>query len=329
MKPFKEAIKKVKSKNANRRHKSFRYTKKRDTERSLNLPGYFKFNHQVMQFLIKNRKLFLSLTIVSSISAFLLFGMASQANYSTIVDTLKASSGDFFEGIGGSIESAGLLFLVAVSGGISQDISEVQQVFTVLVVLMTWLVTVWLSRNILAGNKVKLRDGIYNAGAPIAATLPLAMLGFVQLLPVGIAAFGYSAATATGLLNGGVEAMMFWLAIFCLTLMSLYWLSSTFVALIIITIPGMYPMKALSIARELLFGRRLRIMLRVIWLLMTISLAWIITLLPFIMIDMLIRNVWSGIGSVPIIPIFMLFMSSATIVWFSTYIYLLYRKLVD
>lgn len=326
---FVKKIKQIRKKLQERVNRSFRLTKRRDLTRELDLPGFFKFNNQVISFILKNRKIFLSLVLFSSISAFLLFGMSSQENYSKLVDTMASTSGDFFDSAFGKVESAGILFAVAVSGGISPEITEAQQIFAVIVMLITWLTTVWLSRNILAGNKVKLRDGLYSAGSPIIATLCLVMLAFVQLIPVGIAGFGYSAAAATGLLNGGVEAMMFWMAAAMLTLLSLSWLTSTFFALIIITIPGVYPMKALSVAKSLVFGRRIRIMMRLIWLSLSTFLGWVIVLLPVILIDMLIRKTWSGVSSLPIIPVLILAMSSATVVWFSVYIYMLYRKIVD
>jgi hypothetical protein len=47
---------------------------------------------------------------------------------------------------------------------------------------MAWLTTVWLLRNILAGHKIKLRDGIYGSGSPILPTFLVSLILIVDLM---------------------------------------------------------------------------------------------------------------------------------------------------
>jgi len=51
-------------------------------------------------------------------------------------------------------------------------------------------------------------------------------------------------------------------------------------------------------------------------------------MIPMILLDTWLKNIWPAISWVPIIPILLLTIGALTIVWASSYIYLLYRKVV-
>ena len=313
----------------NRRpHRSFRRTRRRDYARSLELPGYISFTKYVTKTIWTHRKTFALLALLSAIITWLMVGIASQDNYTTLRDTLNATSGSLFSGGLGEIGKAGLLFISSATGGISQNLTEVQQVYAGLITLLTWMTSIWLLRNLLAGHKVKVRDGLYNAGSPIISTFIVALVFIIQLLPLALALIGYSAASATGLLSGGVEAMLFWIAAGLLSVLSLYWTTSTFFALVIVTLPGMYPFKALKTAGDIVIGRRLRILLRLLWMIVVTALVWAIIMIPIIILDAWFKGMWAAIAWVPTVPFVLLVITSVTIVWISSYVYLLYRKVV-
>jgi hypothetical protein len=311
-----------------RPHRSFRRTRRRDYVRSLKLPGYISFTLYVNKTLWKNRKVFGLLALLYIVLTVLLTKIASQDIYSTLKDTIDTTSGDLFGSAIGELGKASLLFVTSASGGISQSLTEAQQIYAGIIALLMWMTSVWLLRNILAGHKIKLRDGLYSAGAPIISTFIVALVFVVQLLPLALALIGYAAASATGLLSGGVEAMLFWIAAGFLALLSIYWSTSTFFALVIVTLPGMYPFKALQIAGDLVVGRRLRILLRLLWMIVVAIVTWAIIMIPIIMIDGWAKDTWSAIYWVPTIPIILLLLGSLTIIWISSYVYLFYRKVV-
>ncbi len=313
---------------ARRPHRSFQRTRRRDYVRSLQLPGYFSFTNYVRKILWKNRKLFLLLALVYTLVSAVLVGIASQDTYTTLTTTIEETSGDLFAGNWGQVGKAGLLFISTISGGISNNLSDVQQLYTGLIILMTWLTTVWLLRNIVAGHKVKLRDGLYNSTSPLLSTFLVGVVLTLQLLPFAFAVIGYSAASSTGLLTGGVEAMLFWIAAGLLTLVSLYLITSTFIALVVVTLPGMYPVEAIRTAGDLVIGRRIRILLRLLWLGLGIALSWVIIMIPVILFDGWVKGFWPAIQWVPIIPIMLLVLASLSVVWAASYIYLLYRRIV-
>ncbi|MFZ2126529.1 MAG: hypothetical protein WAV04_03405 [Candidatus Microsaccharimonas sp.] len=312
-----------------RPHRSFRLTRRRDYMRSLKLPGYFAFTGYVNRTLWKHRKIFAILGVMYAVLSIVLVGIGSQETYTTLTTTLSETSAEVFEGNVDQLGQAGLLFLTIGISGLSGTLTEGQQIYAALLGLLVWLTTVWLLRNLLAGHKVRTRDGLYNAGGPLVSTFLVALLLVVQLLPIGLAIIGYSAATASGLLDGGVEAMLFWIAAVLLVALSLYWMTSTFFAMIMVTLPGMYPMRAVRTAGDMILGRRLRVLARLLWMLLSMFVTWAAVLIPVILLDTWLKSVWPQIQWLPVIPVVILLLSTFTIIWSSSYVYLLYRRVVD
>jgi hypothetical protein len=314
----------------NRRpHRSFRITRRRDYARSLQLPGLFAFTHHVNRTVWGYRRVLLWLGVVYAVLTIVLVGIGSQETYSALTSTLNETGAEIFQGNAGQLGEAALLFATIGTSGLTGSLSETQQVYAGILGLMVWLTTVWLLRNLLAGHKVRMRDGLYSAGAPIVSTFLVALVLLIQLLPIGLAAIGYSAASGAGLLNGGVEAMLFWVAAVLLGVLSLYWITSTFFALIMVTLPGMYPMRALRTAGDMVVGRRVRILGRILWMVLALAVAWAIVLIPIIMLDSWVKGLWTQIEWLPVIPVVLLIMGTVSAIWSSSYIYLLYRKVVD
>ena len=123
--------------------------------------------------------------------------------------------------------------------------------------------------------------------------------------------------------------MLFWFFALLLAVLSAYWVTSTFFALIIVTLPGMYPYQALKTASALIIGRRLRVLLRLVWMFVVTIFVWLIIMIPLILLDAWIKSIWSAVSGFPTIPLALLIMGAVTVIWISSYIYLLYRKVVD
>lgn len=315
----------------NRRpHRSFRRTYRRDYVRSLNLPGYIAFTHSVNKILWKNKRVFLYMVLTYAILTIAITNLSSEDLYAQMRETVNESGTDMFEGFWGEIGKAGLLLVGGVTGSYSEStVGTSAQVYAAIIGLLVWLTAVWLLRVILAGRKPKMRDGLYNAGAPIVPTFFVASVLIVQMLPLALALFGYNSAVSSGLLEGGVEAMMFWSVAALLTILSLYWMTTTLVALVVVTLPGMYPMQAIRTAGDLVVGRRLRILLRLLWMLAAVAITWALIVIPIILFDGWLKGVWSAVSWMPVVPVTLLLMGSMTVIWMASYIYLLYRRIVE
>lgn len=312
-----------------RPHRSFKRTYRRDYVRSLKLPGYWAFTNEVRAVLWRHKKTFLLLVLVYGAVTAAIVGIASQETYAQYSDALRESGGKLFEGSLWEVGQAGILLTTGILGSLNEAPGDIERFVAVLLGLMVWLTTVWLLRVILAGKKPKLRDGIYNAGAPLISTFFVFLIAVIQLFPVALAAIAFTAASASGLINEGIESMIFWTFEIMLLALSMYWVTSTFFALIVVTLPGMYPLEALKAAGDLVIGRRIRILFRFIWLFALTFVVWAIIMIPTILFDNWLKSVWPAIQWLPIVPICFLVIASLSVVWISGYTYVLYRKVVD
>lgn len=303
-----------------RPHRSFMLTRRRDYRRASGLPGYTQFTMEVAQLLWKHKKLLLTLILVFGSLTILLGGLSSNEMYTQLREAFQEepdSSAD--------ISQAALLSVTAL---LATPIGEAQQLYVGLMSIIAWLTTVWLLRELLAGNKPRFRDGLYNAGAPLISTLLVVLFLLVQLLPLGLLALVYSALSSVELINEGLGAFLFFVVSLIVISLTLYWLTSTFFALIIVTLQGMYPWRAIKAASDIVIGRRIRILLRLLWMMVMIVFAWAVIIVPAVLLDQWAASKLNWWVSVPWISILTIFLTTATMVWASSYIYLMYRKVV-
>lgn len=309
-----------------RPHRSFKRTLRRDYARSLKLPGYWNFTVSVWLTLWCNKKIFIAMVVLYAFLAVLLGGITNQESYQKINEMVNQSAGEIINGTWATVGQAGLLLVSAFASPPSSS-PEVQVILS-LIGLMVWMTTVWLLRDIMAGRKPKLRDGIYNSGAPIVPTILLALVAAVQLIPVGIAALVYAGLSTVGLLQEGLGMMLFGVFAALVLALTLYWMTATFLSLAIVTLPGMYPVRALKAASDVVVGRRLRILYRILWLFFTIIATWLLVMIPIVLLDTGLKNLWPNISGLPIVPLMASIMSSLTLLWSSAYIYMLYRRII-
>ena len=139
----------------------------------------------------------------------------------------------------------------------------------------------------------------------------------------------YAALSAIGFIDDGFGAMLFWLFASVVVAMVLYWLTSTLLALVVVTIPGMYPLRAVRVAGDLVVGRRLRILLRLLWGALLAAITWSLLLIVSVLLDNLLRAALPNLSGFSAVPYISAVASAAAMVWFATYVYLFYRKVVD
>ena len=304
-----------------RPHRSLYLTPKERTRRRLKIHKYLAFTSEVWGLIWKNKRLFIKFLILYSLLTAVIVGLMSQENFAALRDALnEAPNLNFFN-------KYSTLFSNAITSG-PGTVDAGQQILSGLLFLYGWLTLIWLLRHIVGGEggKLKLRDGLYSGGAPVLATFVVLIVILVQLLPFALILLAYASVTAAGWINTGIqiENMAAWCALAVAAIMTLYWICSSFIALIVVTLPGMYPFRAIRAAGDLVIGRRLKLVLRLLFMILPVTLMWLIVLIPAILIDG-----WLGLTWQPLVPIVVLFLGTLTIIWCATYIYLLYRKMVD
>lgn len=253
--------------------------------------------------------------------------ITSQSTYDSIGKLVSESLGKIFDGGVGQLLNAGMLTFSSLAIDTTSLRAE-QGVMLALLVLMTWLTAVWLLREILLGLKPKLRDGLYNATAPLISTSVVLLILLIQLSPVGIMALAYSALVSVHILTEGFGMMLFGLLAASVLTLVLYWVTSTIIALVVVALPGMYPLRAIQAASDLVVGRRLRIMLRIVWAFVYSSVIWCVVMVSLVLLERGLSSKLKWLESVPIVPFAGAFMMALLFVWLAVYIYLLYRKVV-
>lgn len=310
-------------------HKSFKRTYREDYKRDLKVPSITYHVMNSFRLIFKNWKLFLPFLVILVILNAVFVGIMDQTNYEKYQDILDDTSEQVSGGDIGAVAKAGLLLISTVStGGLSGGSSEASTVFTVLLFLLIWLVTIFIMRHRMAGHDIKLRDGLYNAMTPLVSTLIVFVVALIQCVPIFILVVAYSAAVQTEFLATPFYALVFFILAALMIILSAYLLSSSLMALVAVSAPGLYPMKALRTASDLMMGRRIRFILRLVALLLVIALMWVVVMLPLIMFDLFMKQ-FEWTSGIPFVPFCLTTMTCFTCIYLTVYLYIYYRWMLD
>lgn len=310
-------------------HKSFKRSYREDYKRELEVPGIMHHIFASFKIIFKNWKLFLPLLIIAVILNVVFVGVMSEANYVQFQDILDETSLQIAGGDIGNVAKAGLLLISTVTtGGLSGESSEAAAVFGVIIFLIVWLTTIFLLRHRLAKHKVKLRDGLYNAMAPLVSSFVVFIVAIFQCIPIFLLIIVFSAAVQTEFLATPFYALLFFIFAALMLLISGYLLSSSLIAFVAVSAPGLYPMKAINTASDLMMGRRIRFIIRLVALIITLAIVWVIVMLPLIVFDLWMKGFEWTIG-IPFVPICLVVMTCFTMIYITAYLYLYYRWMLD
>lgn len=302
---------------AKRPHRSFRKTPKQ-----LHTPPMATIKQVAVdtwRIIWREKYLFGGLALLYMLATYIFVGGIAQADF---VDLKSATLSVF----GGRVDSIGtVLSLISstMGGAFTTSMTELQQFLQIFIGMLFWLSLVWMLRMRFAEQTIKIRDALYNSAAPLVPYVLIGLIIMAQITPGAIGIYVFSTAIGGGFLQGGVEVMLFAVAALLLCALSIYWLAGSLLALVVVTLPNMYPWQALSIASELAVGRRLRLVGHTLALAATLFLAWILVLLPTILLDAWLRFDW-----LPLVPFMVQLMGALTLIYFSTYVYRLYRSLI-
>ena len=312
-------------------HHSFRRSYREDYKRPLKAPGLLAHANTSLKIILKNWKLFGALLIFVVVCNIIFVGIMSQSTYQTVQDSLDESYEMLKEGSAlGHLAKSGLLLISTITtGGLSNGLTEVQQIFMIFFFAITWLVTVYFLRHLMAGNKPKFRDGIFNALTPLMSSFCVLALMFIHALPIIICMIVYSSAVATGFLETPLYAFLFWLFCGLLGLLSFYLLPVSITALVAVSVPGMYPLTAIHAATDLLQGRRTKMVIRVAFLIVYLLVIWAIIMVPLMWLDLVLKDNFEFFESIPFAPLCLQIMTTFSGIYISTYIYLYYRRMLD
>jgi hypothetical protein len=282
---------------------------KRKVKRRAKLPNSFKLTWQVFKIFRQHWKPLGGIVIV-----YLLLNVVFASGISGLsasVDSIKANLQD-----GGQFSNAisGFSSLVGSGGtGGSQTASVLQGVLVVL----ESLVIIWALRHLLAGKRIAVKQAYYQSMGPLIPFMLVVLVVFIQLLPltIGWPIFG---AILGVIFNPGAALTILSLIIFALlAAWSFYMISSSIFALYIVTLPDMQPRPALRSAKDLVKFRRWQLMRKVLFLPIFILVLMAVLVIPLILF-----------ASSLVAPVFYI-LSMLAILFIHTYLYSLYRSLLE
>ena len=304
-------------------HKSFIRTKRRDKIKIPKLEGYMAFPWYVAGVLWTKKWVYIRFILTYLLLSAIIFGTMQITNITTVndlIDTAGQATGSVLDPALRAVVTVGS----ALGGALNANLSDVQYLVVSVLYIFTALAVAWLLRQQLAGRPVKVRDGLYSAGAPILALFVLVVIGLLQVIPAALATLVYMTANSGGILAGGIETAMFAVALLLVLVLTLYFMTTTVFAMFIATIPGTYPLKAYRTARQIVAGQRLRLLLRILWGAVIILLFWFVVLIPVV----IITNSLGGHNTI-VIPLAIQFMGGFSVIYGTAYAYLLYRRMID
>lgn len=312
-----------------RPHKSFKRSYREDYKRKLEVPGIMYHAAKTFSVIFKNWKLFLPLLIIAVVMAIVFIGLMNESTFQQFQQVLNQTTEEMGFGDIGYVAKAGLLLISTVTtGGLSSSSKETNTIFFVLIFLILWLCTIFILRHRLAGHKIKLRDALYNAMTPMISSFVIFAIAVLQCIPVFFLIIVYSAAVQTEFLATPFYALLFFIFAALMVVLSGYLLTSSLMAFVAVSAPGLYPMKAMHAASDLMMGRRFKFFLRIIALLFILTLTWVAVMLPLIVFDLLMKN-FEWAAGIPFVPVCLLVMTCFTGIYITAYLYLYYRWMLN
>ncbi len=291
-------------------YKSFKRSKA--VKHPVKLPSAYILFKRTLTTLKTNWKLFLIISLIyGGLTIILVHGFSGVLNLTQLKATLKSGlSGNY-----SSLTTSATLFgyLLGSAGSSASASGGVYQTFLIIV---SSLVIIWALRQVIAGQKIKVRDAFYKGTYPLVPFILVLIVIGLQLLPLTIGAWLYSVAVNNAIAVTSLEKLIWAILAIMLAILSLYMICSSLFALYIVTLPDMTPLKALRSARQLVLYRRWTVLRKILYLPIILLITGAVIMIPLILL-VTAASVW----------IFFI-LSMFTLVIVHSYMYTLYRQLL-
>ena len=322
----------IKKQDEVRLHRSFKRSYHEDYQRKTELPSLTSQASAAFKMFFKFWKIFLPLLLIFVGLYIFLIGAMSENTLADVKANVEQTNKDVADGKIGTVGKAGLTLLGIISTGGLTTMNDAQVVIAVLLFAIIWLVTIYLARHLLAGHQeIKMRDGFYSALSPLVSTLVVGLIIFLEAIPIMLTIIVFQVALTTEFLSTPFYALLFFMFAALMITLSLYLLSSSFFAIIVVSAPGLYPLTAVRMAKNLIMGRRLRFLIRVFYLVIIVALLYLLLLMPAIILDGALKSqfTWFAESKIPFVAIIQLTITVFIFIYLSIYFYLFYRALLD
>jgi len=275
------------------------------------LPGSFRLSWRVLRIFRQHWKTLGGIVLVYLLLNIVFASGISNAStaFSTIKTDLQASGGPNFTSAAGGFAS-----LVGSAGASGSSTGSTLQ--SVLFVIES-LVIIWALRHLLSDQPISVKAAYYRSMAPLIPFLLVIFVIIIQLLPVTIGATVFAAIVTSVFPGTGLASVLSAIAVIFLAIWSLYMVSSSIFALYIVTLPDMQPRQALRSARDLVSYRRLTVIRKVLFLPLLILVVMGLVIVPLILAVSVV------------VPAVFYILSMLAILFIHTYLYSLYRGMLE
>lgn len=292
------------------KYKSFRLSKK-IKHPGAKLPSSFTLTKRAFVHVWRYKKLFGIIAAVYLVLTLLLVrGFIFTADITVVKDAIV----ELFKGSVGQI--AGSLTVMGLLVGSLNPQTEVAALYQTILVLIFSLFMIWTLRQTYIGEVPKARDVFYRSSYPLVQFVVVVFIIGLQLVPLILANFLYNAAIVSSVAVSLTEVFAISVVIFLLVVWSLYMITVSVVALYIVALPDMTPLKALRSARGLVNHRRWTVMRKVLFLPVALSVIGFVAMVPIIIVVPSAAEILFLIGSAFMLPLA------------HSYLYSLYRELL-
>lgn len=278
------------------------------------MPGSFKLTGLTLRLLADNWRLLAGImAIYLVLNSVFASGLSSlNLGVSDIKEALNDISGGSYGGIAAAL---GTFAVLLTSSGSSA--SQTASVLQAALVVVVSLVIIWTLRHILAGQKVALKQAYYSSTGQLVPFLLVIGALVLRILPLALGALLLQSLSSQGSAAGTPETVLFLLLFVGLATWSIYMLCGAAFALYIVTLPDMTPRQAISSSKELANFRRLKILRKFIFLPLAVLFIIGAIIIPLIYV------------LPPLVaPVFYV-LSAGSLLFTHTYLYNLYRSLLE
>jgi hypothetical protein len=273
--------------------------------------GSFKLTGRVIKIFRQNWKLLGGIVLVYLILNIVFASGISNVNiaFDNIKENLNTGGGHALWNAASGFGS------LAFSAG-SSNSSTGSALQTMLYILES-LVIIWAIRHLLSGQSFSVKMAYYRSTGPLIPFLLVIAAIIIQLLPVTLGGIILAAVASSVFTGTAVLTILTTIIFLILAGWSIYMVSSSIFALYIVTLPDMQPRPALRSARDLVKFRRWLVIRKVVFLPIFILAVMGIVIVPLILV------------AKPIVPAVFYILSMLSILFVHTYLYSLYRELLE
>jgi hypothetical protein len=273
--------------------------------------GSFKLTWHVFEVFRSHWK-----TLGGIVFVYLILNIIFASGISNISSAFSTIKSDLNIGGGHALWHAagGFTSLVGSAGASSSATGSTLQ--SVLFILES-LVIIWALRHLLAGQSISVKLAYYRAMTPLIPFLLVVAVIIIQLLPMTIGGIVLAAVSTSVFTSSGVATVFSATGFVLLSAWSIYMVSASVFALYIVTLPDMQPRQALRSAKDLVRFRRWAVIRKVFFLPIFILVVMGVVTVPLILYAQ------------RIVPEVFYLLSMLAILFVHSYLYSLYRELLD